>query len=79
MKSFAIFSAGLLAVAIADAPVSAQGFYQGKQITMVVGDGNQGTYAAYARILAKNLSRHIPGKPNILVQIKELPPIRDSG
>lgn len=70
LKSLGILSASILAFTVTDTPASAQGFYQGKQITMVVGASNRGTYAAYARILAKNLSNHIDGKPKIILQIK---------
>ncbi len=51
-------------------PAQAQGFYAGKQITLVVGASNRGTYAAYARILANHMGNHIPGKPKIVLSIK---------
>ncbi len=51
-------------------PASAQGFYAGKQITLVVGASNRGTYAAYSRLLANHMGRHIPGNPKIVLQIK---------
>jgi len=43
-------------------------FYEGKVITIVVGYGPGGGYDRIARILAKNLSKFIPGKPTVLVQ-----------
>ena len=43
-------------------------FYEGKVITIIVGYGPGGGYDRIARILAKNLSKFIPGKPTVLVQ-----------
>lgn len=43
-------------------------FYRGKQVTLVVGYGTGGGYDIYARLLARYLSRHIPGSPNVIVQ-----------
>jgi hypothetical protein len=50
------------------APGAAQEFYAGKQITFIVGAGIGGGYDLQARLVARHLSRHIPGKPNIVVQ-----------
>jgi tripartite-type tricarboxylate transporter receptor subunit TctC len=52
-------------------PVCAQGvadFYHGRQMTLMVGSSPGGGYDAVARLVARNLSRHIPGNPNIIVQ-----------
>src|SRR5262249_37854703 len=43
-------------------------FYAGKTITLITGFGPAGTYDYYARVVARHLGRHIPGKPNILPQ-----------
>jgi tripartite-type tricarboxylate transporter receptor subunit TctC len=43
-------------------------FYRGKQIQLMVFTGPGATYDAYTRLLARHLSRHIPGNPNIIVQ-----------
>ena len=43
-------------------------YYEGKVITIVVGYGPGGGYDRMARILAKHLPNHIPGKPTVLVQ-----------
>jgi tripartite-type tricarboxylate transporter receptor subunit TctC len=45
-----------------------EGFYAGKQITLVVGTGPGGGYDAYARLVAQYMRRHIPGQPGIVVQ-----------
>jgi tripartite-type tricarboxylate transporter receptor subunit TctC len=58
---------GLLGVA----PAAAQGadqFYKGKQIRIVVGSTGGGDYDVWARLLARHMSRHIPGNPNIIVE-----------
>jgi tripartite-type tricarboxylate transporter receptor subunit TctC len=47
---------------------AAQGFYEGKQINLIVGSGVGGGYDVYSRLVARHWSKHIPGKPNIVVQ-----------
>jgi tripartite-type tricarboxylate transporter receptor subunit TctC len=52
-------------------PAAAQGtsqddFYKGKQITIVIGLGAGETYDLYARLLARYLSKYIPGEPVIV-------------
>lgn len=47
---------------------SDEGFYKGKTINFVVGLAAGGGYDQYARTLARHLGRHIPGRPNIIVQ-----------
>ena len=43
-------------------------FYSGKQIRLVVGFTSGGTYDLYARLLARYIGEHIPGKPSFVVQ-----------
>jgi tripartite-type tricarboxylate transporter receptor subunit TctC len=43
-------------------------FYRGKQVTMVVGSSSGGGYDLYARLVARFMSKHIPGNPNVVVQ-----------
>lgn len=50
------------------APSGAAEFYQGKQITIVVGFSSAGTYDATARLFARHLGKHLPGKPNVIVR-----------
>ena len=50
---------------------SAEDFFKGKQITLLVGSGAGGGYDAYARTFARYYNRHIPGNPAIVV--KNLP------
>ena len=57
--------AGLIAPAQAQ---DAQSFYAGKSIKLIVGLPPGGGADAYARILQRHLSRHIPGAPTIVAQ-----------
>jgi tripartite-type tricarboxylate transporter receptor subunit TctC len=41
-------------------------FYRGKQISLVIGSSAGGGYDLYARLLARHMSRHIPGNPVIV-------------
>ncbi len=49
-------------------PAAAQDFYQGRTITLVVGSAVGGGFDINARMLARHLPRHIPGRPDIVVQ-----------
>ena len=56
-----------LIAALAAAPAFAQ-YYAGKTVTIVVGYKTGGGYDATARLLARHLPKHIPGKPTVIVQ-----------
>ena len=43
-------------------------FYQGKTVNLIVGYGPGGGYDLFARVLARFMPNHMPGKPNIVVQ-----------
>jgi tripartite-type tricarboxylate transporter receptor subunit TctC len=63
--------AGMATAALigAGAPVSAQSveeFYKGKTISMVIGYSPGGGYDTYARLVARFMGDHIPGKPTIV-------------
>ena len=47
--------------------LSAQEFYAGKQIRIVVGSAAGGGYDQYARMLQRYMAKHIPGDPSIIV------------
>jgi tripartite-type tricarboxylate transporter receptor subunit TctC len=52
-------------------PASAQSsadFFKGKTVALIVGFGTGGGYDTYARLLARHYGRHLPGKPNMIVQ-----------
>ena len=50
------------------APACAQNFYEGKQVTLLVGSGVGGGYDVYSRLVARHWPKHIPGKPTFVVQ-----------
>ena len=61
----------VVALALACAAASAahaQDFYKGKQIQLIVGYEAGNDYDIGARLLARYLTRHIPGQPTIIVQ-----------
>ena len=47
---------------------SAEGFYKGNQISLIVGSAPGGGYDSYSRLLARHYSQHLVGHPNIVVQ-----------
>jgi tripartite-type tricarboxylate transporter receptor subunit TctC len=47
---------------------SAAEFYRGKAINLVIGFSVGGGYDLYARVLARYMSKHIPGNPTIVPQ-----------
>lgn len=69
--SIAGLAAGL--GAMASVPVHAQSvenFYKGKNVTIVIGASMGGSYGMYSQLIARHLGKHIPGKPNFIVQSK---------
>jgi len=54
--------------AICAPAAAADDFYAGKQITIIVGAGVGGGYDLQARLAARHLGKHIPGKPTFIVQ-----------
>lgn len=58
-----IASAGFSsAPAIAD-----DGFYKGKRLKMIVRSGAGGGYDYYGRLIARHMTKYLPGKPNMIV------------
>lgn len=43
-------------------------FYKGKNVTLLIGYPPGGGYNRYGRTVARHISKHIPGKPNIIVK-----------
>jgi tripartite-type tricarboxylate transporter receptor subunit TctC len=43
-------------------------FYRGKTVTIMVGSTPGGGYDGDARVVARNIGRHIPGNPTVIVQ-----------
>jgi hypothetical protein len=64
----ALLCAVATALPVPAAAQTADDFYRGKTITIIVPIGPGGAYDAYARILARHLGRHIPGTPAIIAR-----------
>ncbi len=62
-----IFFALLLCFTAGDLVLAAP-YYEGKIITVIVGNAPGGGYDRLARTIAKHLPKHIPGKPTVIVQ-----------
>ena len=63
-------SVASLATSTALGQDSVAGFYQGKTITILIGHPPGGSYDLYARLAAAHMPKHIPGRPNMIVQSK---------
>jgi tripartite-type tricarboxylate transporter receptor subunit TctC len=57
-----------LAVVTAFVPARAQSFAPGKPLTLIVGNTPGSGYDTYGRLIARYMSGHLPGRPNIVVQ-----------
>lgn len=60
---FTVF--GSLSPALAQ---SAEEFYGGKVVTLVIPVGSGGSFHVYCQTLARHIGRHIPGNPNVVTQ-----------
>lgn len=52
----------------AQAQGSAEKFYKGRSLDLIVGYNPGGGYDAYTRLLGRHMGRHIPGNPNLIVK-----------
>src|SRR5947209_4662800 len=71
MKPLRVCTAVVVAVMCFPLPAAVQpaaDFYAGKQIVLIVGAGIGGGYDLQARLAARHLGKHIPGRPAIIVQ-----------
>jgi tripartite-type tricarboxylate transporter receptor subunit TctC len=62
-------AAALLIAAPVLATIKAQAaddFYKGKNVDLYIGYSSGGGYDTYARLLARHMDRHLPGKPSIV-------------
>jgi tripartite-type tricarboxylate transporter receptor subunit TctC len=61
-----------IAISIAVLPpnafAAAEGFYQGKTVTFIVGSAAGGGYDTYSRLLAGHIGQHLEGRPSVVVQ-----------
>jgi tripartite-type tricarboxylate transporter receptor subunit TctC len=63
-----VFAALLIALSASEQLAhSATPFYEGKTIRIIVGTSPGGGYDTYTRLIARHFSKHIPGKPTIIV------------
>ena len=53
---------------VTNPPARAEDFYKGKAVNITVGFSPGGGYDVNARAVARHLSKHIPGNPNVVVQ-----------
>jgi tripartite-type tricarboxylate transporter receptor subunit TctC len=56
------------ALALAATDAAAQDYYKGKRLTVLINFAAGGPTDIEGRLFAKHLAKHIPGKPNIIVQ-----------
>jgi tripartite-type tricarboxylate transporter receptor subunit TctC len=68
LKAIAISVVVALGLALPAPARSAEDFYRGHTITILVGFTAGGGYDLYARVLARHMGRHVPGNPAIVVQ-----------
>ena len=70
MKSFKLAFAALtlLASASAASAQTVEDFYKGKTLQMQIGYSTGGGYDLYARVLARHMGKHIPGRPTFVAQ-----------
>ncbi len=71
IQGYARFFASVIALAatlapLPSVPATAQDFYAGKTIDLLVGAPPGGGYDIYGRAVARHMARHIPGNPNIV-------------
>ena len=59
---------GLAAVFVFVAGTASAQFYKGKRLTVVINYGAGGPTDVEGRLLARNLAKHIPGKPGVIVK-----------
>ncbi len=65
-------AAGLLWLTLAPvlvvAPASAQSVFQGNNLTLIIANTAGSGYDAYGRLIARFMSKHLPGNPRIVAQ-----------
>src|SRR5678815_3091151 len=68
-KHLTSFCASVALSIIVTLPVHAAApFYEGKTIRIIVGFSAGGGFDTYSRLIARHLSRHIPGGPAVVVE-----------
>lgn len=64
----ATLSAAFALLLSAVTPTAADEFYNGRRVTLIVGNGAGTAYDASARLVARHLGQNIPGTPTIVIQ-----------
>ena len=64
----ALAAGSLLAVRDATAQQSVESFYKGKQMKFIIRSAPGGGFDTYSRLLARHITKHIPGQPSMLPQ-----------
>jgi tripartite-type tricarboxylate transporter receptor subunit TctC len=67
MKTACTAAPAFAVAALLSASAYAEDFYKGKTLTLVVGYASGGAYDINARLVARHLSRLIPGNPSVVV------------
>ena len=65
---FSIALAGVISAGGSAAAQSVEDFYKGKTVEFVIGLSAGGGYDVYARLVARYMAAHIPGKPQIVAK-----------
>src|SRR5262249_36625938 len=68
MQQFGSIALLVLAALGVSGPASAQDFYAGKTLRIIVGVEAGGTVDTMARLFLTHLRRHIPGNPSVVIQ-----------
>src|SRR6266576_3874747 len=67
-KSWVFFALALLVVPVAARAQTVAEFYRGKTVNVYIGVGVGGEYDIQARLVARHIGKHIPGKPIVVPQ-----------
>ncbi|ETW95530.1 MAG: hypothetical protein ETSY1_30265 [Candidatus Entotheonella factor] len=68
MKRWMAVWATLVGLALVVTPGLADEFYKGKTLRFIVGASAGGGFDTYTRVIARHISKHIPGQPATVVQ-----------
>jgi tripartite-type tricarboxylate transporter receptor subunit TctC len=68
ITKIAFLVTGLISLAWSAKAETVADFYKGKTITVIVGYPPASGYTLYGQMLAKYLTDHMPGRPNVIVQ-----------
>jgi tripartite-type tricarboxylate transporter receptor subunit TctC len=71
LSATAAFAALMGSAPVRAADDAVKAFYTGKRIDFIVGSAAGGGYGVYAMVLARHFGKHIPGQPQVVVQMME--------